>query len=152
MMTADLDDIDMTGRYDLRLLRRVAAGLLALVLIASSATMFASAEGATDPIATAIAETASQDQLEHCQPTPSDEQKGCTIHCLSWYISSAPAIIAEPKPVRRGVHPAPPPAALIWATPAAFAPGLSSSRLRASGPPPNQSGKPLYAQTQRIRL
>jgi len=151
-MTADLDDIDMTERYGLRLLRRVAAGLLALALIASSATMFASVEGAADPIAAAIAETASQDQIAHCQPTPSDEQKGCTIHCLNWYISSAPAIITEPKPVRRGVHLKPPPVALIWATPAAFAPGPSSSRLRESGPQPNQSGKPLYAQTQRIRL
>jgi len=151
-MTADLDDIDMTERYGLRLLRRVAAGLLALVLIASSATMLASAEGAADPIATAFAETASQDQIAHCQPIPSDEQKGCTIHCLSWYISSAPAIVAEPKPIRRGVHLKPPPVALIWATPAAFTAGPSSRRIRASGPPPNQSGKPLYAQTQRIRL
>ncbi len=150
MMAANHDDIDMTVQSAPGIWRRLAASLLAIVLIVSSLTMITAANASA--IAPVLTDALSGGELEHCGPAPSKKQKGCTIHCLSWHVSSPPAIASGPKSVRLSDGLNASSNALIAVTQPIFDLDVCSKRTRPSGQPLYRDGDPLYAKTQRLRL
>jgi hypothetical protein len=150
MMAADHHDVDMTGLMGPGIWSRFAASLLALVLIASSLTIITATDAAA--VSPVLSSNLSQGDLDHCGPAPSKKQKGCTIHCLSWHVSAAPAVVPGPKSLRPSGDGPSSSIILIAAAQPIFDPAACSKRSRPDGALSNLNGDRLFARTQRLRL